>query len=119
MQKVLELNLGLTGLPIVTPRPRTVEELAKHFEEKELSTGDDPDGDGRAFSTKDGYRGYLRKWIVPKWGGFPISDVKTVAVEDWLRGLMLEPGKNRETPKRASRGTKKKIRDLMHVIFQH
>jgi integrase len=63
--------------------------------------------DRRAFSTADNYKGYLRKWITPRWGDSALTEVKAVAVEGWLGSQKLAPG------------SKKKIRDLMHVLFEH
>jgi integrase len=67
----------------------------------------------RAFSTKDNYRSYLRKWIIPRWGDVGLEEVKAVAVEDWLSTLK-KPNRNPLAP-----GSKKKIRDLMHVLYAH
>lgn len=67
----------------------------------------------RVFSTKDTYRGYLRKWIVPRWGDCTLEEVKAVLVEEWLATLKIENG----NPLAA--GSKKKIRDLMHVLYEH
>jgi hypothetical protein len=41
--------------------PRNLKELVDHWLEKECSMDDSPES-RRAFSTKDTYRGYLRKW---------------------------------------------------------
>jgi integrase len=67
----------------------------------------------RAFSTKDNYRCYLRRWIIPRWGEVALEEVKAIAVEDWLSPLK-KPNGNALAP-----GTKKKIRDLMHVLYAH
>ena len=67
----------------------------------------------RAFSTKDNYRSYLRRWIIPRWGEVAPEEVKAIAVEDWLSPLKKPNGKA------LAPGTKKKIRDLMHVLYAH
>jgi integrase len=67
----------------------------------------------RAFSTKDNYRSYLRRWIIPRWGEVALEEVKAIAVEDWLSPLKKPNGKA------LAPGTKKKIRDLMHVLYAH
>ena len=90
-------RLGLGRL--LEDGPRNMGELIDHWLEKEC--------DRRAFSTADKYRGYLRKWITPRWGDRVLTEVKAVAVEEWLRTLPLAPG------------SKKKIRDLMHVLYEH
>lgn len=49
----------------------------------------------------------MNVWIVPRWGDFRLSDVRTVDVENWLRGLSL------------ANTTKAKTRNVMHSIFAH
>ena len=81
--------------------PRNVAELVSHYTAKELS------GDSKAFSTRTAYAVYLHNWIVPMWGKHSLSDVKTVAVEEWLGSLPLAPG------------SKAKIRNIMSTLFNH
>ena len=78
---------------------RTMNDLVDHWKEKEASR--------RAFSTWDTYEGYIRKWIGPTWGSRALNEVKAVDVEDWLHSLDLAPG------------SKKKIRDIMHLLYEH
>ncbi|HLY61357.1 MAG TPA: tyrosine-type recombinase/integrase [Terriglobia bacterium] len=92
--------------------PRNFKELVDHWLEKECSTDDGPES-RRAFSTKDTYRGYLRKWIVPRWGNCMVEEVKATTVEEWLATLKKSTGDP------MAPGSKKKIRDLMHVLFAH
>jgi integrase len=42
-------------------------------------------------STARGYQCWLRNHIRPKWGEYPIDQIKPVAVEQWLKGLDLAP----------------------------
>ena len=79
-----------------------MEELVEHYRQKEMSE----DG-SKSFSTRTAYSVYLRNWIVPVWGNHSLSDVRTVAVEDWLRSLSL------------ANGTRAKIRNLMSALFNH
>jgi len=51
--------------------------------------------------------GYLKTWILPKWENHSLSEVKAVSVETWLKTLTLADG------------TKAKLRNLMHAIFNH
>jgi integrase len=119
-ERVGQLNLNINlDRSVNSPCPRTFGELVEHFCANELPETDDPDGGGRAFSTKDNYRSYLRRWITPKWSEFALSEIKAVFVEKWLGKLRILPTKNCPEGKRAANGTKKKIRDLMHVIYQH
>ena len=84
--------------------PRTIDELVSHYRLKELA-GEDQ---GRkAYSTRAAYDCYLKIWILPRWGGYRLDQVKPVAVEEWLASI-----------KRA-RATKAKIRNLMSALFHH
>jgi integrase len=60
-----------------------------------------------AFSTSETISGYLANWIVSAWGSRLLNEVKAVDVEDWLGKLKLAPG------------SKKKIRDIMHLLYEH
>ncbi len=42
-------------------------------------------------STARGYQCWLRNHIRPKWGEYPIDQIKPLAVEEWLKGLDLAP----------------------------
>jgi integrase len=80
----------------------SVQTLVAHYCEKEL--GKDSN---KTFATCETYKGYFRKWILPRWGNYRVKDVKAVAVEEWLRPLVL------------SNGSKAKIRNIMHAVFNH
>jgi integrase len=56
-------------------------------------------------STASAYKSYLNNQIKPQWGGYPISKVKPLAVEQWLKGLDLAPR------------TKGHLHNLMRVLF--
>jgi len=79
--------------------PSTVEQLVTHYRERELPS--------KAHSTRAVYESYIRTWVVPHWGVRSVWDVKTVAVEEWLRGLPL------------ANGSKAKVRNVMHALFNH
>lgn len=64
-------------------------------------------------ATKMIYMDYLRIWIRPHWAMVDIRDVRTVAVENWLRQLRRKNGKP------LSNSSKAKIRNLMSVLFNH
>ena len=51
------------------------------------------------------YRGLLKKWIRPRWGPDFVQNVKTLAVEHWLKSI----------PR--SVNTKAHIRNLLHLLF--
>jgi integrase len=79
--------------------PRTVAELVAHYTEHEMPT--------KTPYTAEVYAGYLKTWILPKWAEHSLSDVKAIAVERWLKTVALADG------------TKAKLRNLMHAIYNH
>lgn len=81
--------------------PQTVNDLVAHYRKYELTT------ERKAFATVEAHGSYLTLHILPKWGESKISDVKTVAVEQWLEKLDLAPA------------TKTKIRNIMSAIWSH
>jgi integrase len=100
--RVFRLNLvdrGSAALAKITTR-----ELVTHFSEYEqVDKGDE----GRAYSTRDRCESVLDCWILPRWGKTTIDQVRTVAVEEWLRAI---PRAN---------GTKSKIRNTMSALYNH
>lgn len=82
-----------------TRTPRTISELVDHYTEKELPN--------KTPYTKEVYEGYLTKWIVPKWGEFCLSDIRSVDVESWLGSLKL------------SNGSRAKVRNIMSALYGH
>ena len=104
-------RLGL-GRPI-DEGPRTFKELVDHWLEAECPKTDEDPNEGRTVSTRDNYRGYLRKWITPRWGDSTLEEIKAVAVENWLAKL------RKKNTKPLANGSKKKITDLMHVLYEH
>ena len=81
----------------------TVEQICEHFEQKELRSGDS----FRSFATVKTYRGYIRKWVKPRWGCFYLDEVKAVDVEAWLRRLPI------------ARSSRAKIRNVLSILFNH
>lgn len=82
----------------------TMEMLVQHYREMELI---DNGEEGKAYSTRDRYDSCLNRWITPRWGDYRLGDVKTIAVEQWLRKI-----------ERAN-ATKARIRNLMSALFNH
>jgi integrase len=80
--------------------PRTFGELVTHYRQNELKKNKTP-------YTAEVYEGYLNTWILPKWGRYRLSEIHAVAVESWLEDLPL------------ALGTRAKLRNLMHVIYNH
>ncbi len=58
------------------------------------------------YSTRSAYQSSINNYIRPRWAGTPISGVKPMVVEDWLKTLKLAPK------------TRGNIRSLMHTIFE-
>lgn len=58
------------------------------------------------YSTRESYLSITDRYISPRWGETPITSVKPMAVEDWLKGLKLAPK------------TRGHIRGLMSTIFK-
>jgi len=83
--------------------PMTISELCDHFVQRELTN----DNTWRSYSTKKAYKAYLKRWIVPHWGTAPLSEVRTMGVESWLRRLPL------------AKSSCAKIRGLLSVLFNH
>jgi integrase len=81
--------------------PETVTELLAHYTKHELTI------ERKSFSTVEGHRNYIDRYISPKWGVCKLSEVRTVAVEQWLEALPLAPG------------SKTKIRNIMSAVYSH
>ena len=60
-------------------------DLVDHYRQREL----EPDTAWKTHSTKVTYHGYLNKWILPRWGAYPLSRIRAGEVELWLRSLPL------------------------------
>jgi integrase len=86
-----------------------VAELVDHYIVTELSD----EADWHSHATRIVYSEFLKRWIRPHWGGVGIRDVRTVAVERWLKQLRRVNGE------RLADATKAKIRNLMSVLFNH
>ena len=75
----------------------TISQLIEHYRRRELSV----DNMWKSYATKMGYENYLKRWIAPRWGTYPLAKIKPIEVESWLRQLPL------------ARGTCAKIRNIM------
>lgn len=81
--------------------PQTVSELVAHYRKHELTL------ERKAFATVEAHQSYLTLHILPKWQDHKLSEVKTVAVEQWLESLELAPA------------SKTKIRNIMSAVYSH
>jgi hypothetical protein len=101
--ELVRLNINKRSAPGAGPA-MTFQVLADHYGQHEMPMDNH---ERKAFSTKDTNYGYLRKWILPKWGALRIAEITPILVEEWLRGLDL------------AEGSKAKIRNLMSAIYRH
>lgn len=79
----------------------TFDALYRHYCETELLA------ENKTPKTRETYRMYLRKWILRRWESDYLHNIKTVAVEQWLRSLPL------------ANGSKAKVRNIMSAMFRH
>ena len=116
----LRLNINQSTQPGAI-KDISVEALVNHYREHELPDiffKEEPErisdeDERKSWSTQDTYDGYLRKWILPRWRSYLLSEVKAVAVEQWLKTLSFENGDP------LARGTKAKIRNIMSALYSH
>jgi len=104
-----------------TPRQKlqaiSFETLVEHYRQHELPDvvhgtrplGSEPGDDEtrKSYSTQLTYQGYLRKWILPRWRSYRLTEVKPVQVEQWLKSLPM------------SKGSKAKARNIMSALYSH
>jgi integrase len=86
-----------------------VNDLIDHYIATELATGETR----HSHATRIIYREFLIRWIKPRWGTFNVTEVRTIAVETWLRELRRRDGED------LANATKAKIRNVMSVLFNH
>ena len=91
----IDINAGDVRIKAKTT---TVSELAEHYRQRELR----PDTVWKTHSTKVTYEGYLNKWILPRWGNYPLARVNAREVELWLRSLTLARASCAKTARRLS-----------------
>jgi integrase len=60
-----------------------------------------------AFATRNSYKSYLHGWVKPKWGNHTLEQVRTMAVEQWLRDVTTLAPKS-----------KLHLRNVLHVLFE-
>jgi len=77
------------------------ETLVEHYRLKEMA-----EGSGKTFATRETYEG-PQKMDSSALKSYRLRDVKSVVVEEWLKMLPL------------ANGSRAKIRNIMHVIFNH
>jgi len=92
--------------PRTSLTPTSVQTLIEHCREKELGANC-----SKTRKTQVTYEGYFNKWILPRWGSYRVTEVKAVAVEQWLRSprskariwagifVLLNQGKRKHPPR--------------------
>ena len=100
----MQINEGRNRLP---QQAVYVNDLIDHYLHTELAA------DWHSHATRFVYREFLIRWIKPYWGSFNIRDVRTIAVESWLRQLCRRDGDC------LADSTKAKLRSVMSVLFNH
>lgn len=86
-----------------------VSDLIDHYLATELSI----DQIRHSHATRIIYREFLIRWIEPRWGKLNLTDVRTIAVETWLKELKSRDGED------LANSTKAKVRSVMSVLFNH
>ena len=61
----------------MSTKPLRFAELIDHYRQKELAA----DNEWKTLSTRVTYEGYLRKWIMPRWGATNLNAIRAVEVE--------------------------------------
>ena len=100
----------------------SLDTLVNHYRQHELPdifnkvkpAPDAAEEDRKSYATQVTYEGYLKKWIIPRWGTCRLTDVKAVEVEKWLKTLCFK-----KTGIPLARGSKAKIRNIMSALYSH
>src|SRR6185437_4813529 len=79
--------------------PNNLAEVVAHYKQHELPRN--------AYATVVSYTEFLDKQIVPKWGGSPLSRIKSIEVENWLGTIT-----RKKDGKPTSPATRAKIRNV-------
>ena len=102
----MQINADRNHRPV---RPLLIADLIDHYVHTELSSN----ADWHSHATRIVYSYFMKKWIQPAWGNMDVVAVRTIAVQNWLRGLQRADGSPLANP------TKAKIRNLFSVLFNH
>lgn len=102
MKAIEGLRLDINAEAAVSHhRTLTISDLWEHYKEREFA------GDRLSPSTKDTYRNFVERYILPDWGNYRLQDVKAFSVERWLAGLSYAPS------------TKAKVRNILSALYGH
>lgn len=93
----------------------TFRELAEHYREHELKK---ESGIGvKADETKTISESLIERWILPRWGEMPVSEIKPLAIEAWFEALTSTPQGAKRKP--LAWGSITKIKYVMSQVFKH
>jgi hypothetical protein len=124
---LLNLRININSQTSTKLNSITVAALVEHYRNTELAEPEDEES-GKAYSTRSRLNWLLNRWVLPRWGKENIGDVKTVAVENWLKTLSRAKKRvqnkqgqaKQDGPKtRLARGTRAKIRNAMSALYNH
>jgi hypothetical protein len=63
-----------TQTPQAESGPETIADLVAHYRLKELNEGSNSH---KSFPTRAAYQSYLDNWVLPRWGGLRLDQIKT------------------------------------------
>ena len=109
--EALRININSTT-PRTSVQGMTFGELVMHYIARELDVDQQQARSPKAHSTVEGNRPYLKRWILPRWGKTPITEMEPIVIEDWLSELGRGDNK-------LQNGTRLKMRNIMSVVFRH
>jgi hypothetical protein len=99
----------------------SLETLVHHYRQHELpdvfsktkpSSGNS-DENCKSYATQVTYEGYLKRWILPRWRAYRLTEIRAVDVEKWLKSLCFP-----KTGVPLARGSKAKIRNIMSALLR-
>jgi integrase len=102
----MQVNVGRRSFGV---HQISIRDLIDHYIYTELAA----DASWHAHSTRTIYSDFSRRWIRPHWGHVALFEVRTLAVEHWLRRRRRADGSL------LADATKAKIRNLFSVLFNH
>jgi hypothetical protein len=119
-REVSRLGLDLLDLETAAGPELTFKDLATHYQKTELNK---KSGVGvRADETVTVQELNLRRWILPRWGEIPVSQIKPLAIEQWFESLatnVVAMGITDDEQGPLKWPTVGKIKSLMSLVFKH
>jgi hypothetical protein len=70
--------------PQVESGSETITGLVAHYRLNELN---EDSHSQKSFPTRAAYQSYLENWVLPRWGGLKLDQIRPGAVEEWLGGI--------------------------------